>query len=330
MLLQDSTIFFTGTGAARLEIDSAASILLGNSSLRGGVIQLTAANTSTTPARALTQADISGPSGRVVADKGSLIDALALGISSSTLIDLSRAETRVGNGLAGIGADTGLLDQLSASSGGLLPTSLGPNAHFEAPTVKIGKIGLAGDYLSIAADTLSFSGSIDAPIELFVHLRPLNDANGIALENGAGNAAAGTTRFDARSHLLVFPGTTFAFGGSDFSGQIRVGSQGTVDLGRRASNFVFLADSPVQGIAQLRTTGRVALLGGAVALPTEAQPQLQEFQPQSKQDNLESGNNDEQDEEQEQQKGKQGQSQQGQSRRYVAEESSAEVALECQ
>ena len=97
----------------------------------------------------------------------------------------------------------------------------------------------------------------------------------------------------------MFPGTTFAFGGSDFSGQIRVGSQGTVDLGRRASNFVFLADSPVQGIAQLRTTGRVALLGGAVALPTEAQPQLQEFQPQSKQDNLESGNNDEQDEEQE-------------------------------
>ena len=330
VLLQNSSIFFTSTGAGRIEIDSGASILLGNSSLRGGLILLTADNTSATPARALTQSELSGPAGRVVADEGSLIDALALGIRSATLIDLSRAETRVGNGLAGIGADSGLLDELSASSDDLLPTSAGPNAHFEAPTVKIGKLGLVGDYLSIAADALSFNGTIDAPIDLFVHLRPLNDGNGIALENGPGTAASGISRFDVRSHLLVFPGTTFAFGGSDYSGQIRVGSQGTVDLGSRPSNFVFLADSPVQGIAQLRTAGRVALLGGAVALPPDTQPQLQEFQPQSKQDNLESRDTDEQDEDKDQQSSSRGQSQQGQSRRYVAEESSAEVALECQ
>ena len=330
VLLQDSTIFFTGTGAARIEIDSAASILLGNSSLRGGVIQLTAANTSTTPARALTQADISGPSGRVVADEGSLIDALSLGIRAATRIDLSRATTQVGNGLAGFGADSAFLALIGESQPSLLPTSSGPNASFQAPDVRLGSLGLVGDYLSIKADTLNFSGPIDAPSDLFVHLRPSTPANAIRIEANAGNAAAGVTRYDAQHHLLVFPGTTFAIGGSDYSGQIRIGAEGPVDLGSRATNFVFLAETPVQGTQQLRSAGRVALLGGAAALPSDAQPQLQEFQPQSKQDNLESGSNDEQDEEQEQQKGKQGQSQQGQSRRYVAEESSAEVALECQ
>lgn len=198
--------------------------------------------------------------GNVSASGDSSLSAGGLGVRAGGSIDLAAASLSVGSGSAPFGGDSGLINRLPAS---LRPESAAPNAAFIAQSVALGALGLSGDHLYIEADSVHFGGVIDAPIDLFVQFRPLSDGASLGIENAA--SAGRTINFSVADHVTVFPGTTLAFGGSDYAGDIFVGSDGELNLSERNTNFVFLTSGTINGSQRnLPTGGEVVVLGGTL------------------------------------------------------------------
>ena len=71
----------------------------------------------------------------------------------------------------------------------------------------------------------------------------------------------------------MFPGTTLAFGGSTYAGNIVVGDSAALDLAGHDSNFIFLTSGTISGATQkIPTNGQVVVLGGTVLDVPEQEP----------------------------------------------------------
>lgn len=198
------------------------------------------------------------------------IDAGGLGVIAGSRIEFAEAQLTVGSGDAPFAGDSALIAQLPAA---LRPTSLNPNASFTAGDgIRLGALSMAGDHLYLHTNSVRFSGSISAPTELFVQFRPFDDALSLGIEN-----AASTTQdinFTVDQHVTVFPGTTLAFGGSTYAGNIVIGDSEALDLAGHDSNFVFLTSGTISGSSQkLPTNGQVVVLGGTVLDVPEQEPE---------------------------------------------------------
>ena len=209
---------------------------------------------------------------------GSLFDVAALGISAGEVIELGNSSFVIGSGVAAIGGDPALLSALSSKNPELLPASQGPNASFMATRVALGSMDLAGDYLYLSADEFSLNGSIDAPLDLFVHFSPRTADADLGIEAAA--SLARQINLNRDEHFNVFPGTTFAIGGMGFGGDIYVGENGPVALSPRQSNFVFMTEGSIFGLNSLATNGSVVVLGGTAVSYNEIEvPLSDEFKP---------------------------------------------------
>jgi len=163
------------------------SLVISAAQLHGDTLRLTGAgliqlangeSTTTVPAQAANATALSGDSvfisgGRVLSDAGTLIDAGGLDVIATDTIRLAGI-VRIGTGLAQDPGDTALLDLIAAQSPELLPSSSGPNAYFQAPTVALASLTMAGDYLHIESNTTQL-GTVSLQPGTLVHLDPLVD-----------------------------------------------------------------------------------------------------------------------------------------------------------
>ncbi len=259
---------------------TAASIGIDNATLEAGEATLNSGGNVTLANAQLTGGRYTVSAAGLVQDAGeggSLFDVAALGISASE-IALGDSIIQVGNGVAAIGGDAGLLAALQGKNPDLLPASPGPNASFIASRVELGSLELAGDYLYISADDVQFAGSIEAPVDLFVHFSPMTASADLGIETAA--AMARQINLNRDEHFNVFPGTTFAIGGIGFGGDIFVGENGPVTLSPRQSNFVFMTEGSIFGLSNLATNGSVVVLGGTAVSYNEIEvPLNDEFKP---------------------------------------------------
>ncbi len=287
-LALDSTSFTTSGSAsfsgALFEVQTltvnAASIGIDNATLEAGEATLNSGGNVTLANAQLMGGRYTISAAGLVQDAGeggSTFDVTALGISASE-IALGDSIIHVGNGVATIGGDASLLAALQGKNPELLPASQGPNASFIASRVELGSLELAGDYLYISANELQFNGSIEAPVDLFVHFRPMTASADLGIETAA--AMAREINLNRNEHFNVFPGTTFAIGGIGFGGDIYVGENGPVTLSPRQSNFVFMTEGSIFGLSNLATNGSVVVLGGTAVSSTEIEvPLSDEFKP---------------------------------------------------
>ncbi|PPE72311.1 hypothetical protein C3942_18525, partial [Solimonas fluminis] len=216
---------------------------------------------------------------------GAVFDVAALGISAGE-IALGNSSIVVGSGLAALGGDAALLSALQGKNPELLPASQGPNASFIASRVQLGNLDLAGDYLYISADEVLLGGSIDAPLDLFVHFSPMTAGADLGIEAAA--SLARQINLNRDEHFNVFPGTTFAIGGVGYAGDIYIGENGAVSLLPRQSNFVFMTDGQIFGLSSLVTNGSVVVLNGTAVVSDENPvPLNDEFMPDLPGDELE-------------------------------------------
>ncbi|MEC9356608.1 MAG: filamentous hemagglutinin N-terminal domain-containing protein [Pseudomonadota bacterium] len=201
--------------------------------------------------------------------EGTTIDAGGLGVIAGDRIELAEAQLTVGTGDSPFAGDDTLIARLPAA---LRPTSLNPNAAFTAGGgIRLGGLSMAGDHLYLHTNSVRFSGNITAPTDLFVQFRPYDDALSLGIEN-----LASTTQdinFTVDQHVTVFPGTTLAFGGSTYAGNIVVGDSAALDLAGHDSNFIFLTSGTISGATQkIPTNGQVVVLGGTVLDVPEQEP----------------------------------------------------------
>ncbi|WP_165797539.1 two-partner secretion domain-containing protein [Solimonas fluminis] len=137
----------------------------------GGLLQL-ADDRETTGAATVIRGDRLRLEGaRIISDEGTLIDAGGLDVVAGETIRLAGL-VRVGDGQAQYSGDPALLEQIGAGLPGVLPASARPNAYFQAPTVALAELELAGDYLHIEANTLRL-GSLTLNDGTLVQLDPL-------------------------------------------------------------------------------------------------------------------------------------------------------------
>ena len=330
LLVASSSLFGTGNATAAIDLQSTAAVLLENAILRGGLITIDApATVTTTGPRALSAAQRNAEPGAVIADDNTTIDALALGVTAGRLIDFSAATLAVGTGSAPFGSDTSLLNLLALDNAELLPGSSAPNAAFSAPSVAIGQLGMAGDYLFIGADQLGLAGNISSETPLFVNLRPHTVGGDISVESLTGSSA--TLNLGAGDHLLALGnGGTIAIGGSGFGGSVTIGEGGAINLGRANPNLVFLSSGNVTGDDTIQTGGVVVVLGRVDAIE-EPEPQTEQFRPSEETElsDKSGGGDEESDDEETGETGSSGTGSTSGERRYVSEETNAEAVLEC-
>ncbi len=332
LLLSGSSVFGTGNATATIDLISAGAVLLENALIRGGAVNVSAPSPAPL-ARALSATDRDAGPGHVIADEGTRIDAISLSVEAGQAIDLSRARVQVGTGQAGFGNDARLLERLGVGNADLRPVSPGPNAAFRAPTLRLGALGMAGDYLFIQGNAIELGGPVDAPAGLFVNLRPIDPAGSIGIE--AANASGQALNLFAPGFLNLPATATLAFGGGDASGNVVIGNNGPVDLSESRLNLVFLSSGEIIGSDRIRTGGRIVLLDRVSSI-TDREPQVQEFQPSqndevspSGESGSDTGEEDDDDSRDRDDRAASGDTGSRSGERYVSEESSAEVALEC-
>lgn len=164
----------------------------------------------------------------------------------------------VGNGYA-LGVDLSLVQQLQQSYPDLAPSSIAPNAGFEAGgTVALGQLDIDGGYLFVRAAGLS-AENVATEGNLFYNYRPVDDSSDISV------VQASSLPFSASS-------VTLAYGGSNYNGDIEIsaGSQAAaIAKAARgsATNYVFMSNGQVHGADALDTSGVIAVLNGAVVEP---------------------------------------------------------------
>lgn len=337
LLLQGASVFGTGDATATISLQASGALLLDASIVRGGAVRLVSGSSGVTP-RALTDAERNAGPGHIIA-ADSTIDALSLSAQASRRIDFSRSSLRIGTGIADFGLDGALVAQIRASNPDLVPVSAGPNAALRAPEIALGSLAMAGDWLFLQTDLLRFAGPIQASDGLFVNLRPTADAGPIRLaQSGSGDPLLLT----AAGHFNALPaGTTVALGGSGQSGAIAVTQPG-LDLGDRGLNIVLATSGPVDGSDRIRTDGAVVVLGRQATIVDE--PQSQEFRPQTGETETPGGTDNDpgdtddgrdhkdRDKEKDRERARRqrgGDETPAGQRRYVEEQTSAKLALEC-
>ncbi|MGH8399549.1 MAG: beta strand repeat-containing protein, partial [Gammaproteobacteria bacterium] len=140
---------------------------------------------------------------------------------------------------------------------GLASTGMLPNATFVAGgTLGIGKFTLTGDYLYMEATDYNLTGPISVPTETVVQFAPVVPTGTIDVEPGTPTAG----KLNLSGDLLnLFPGTTLMVGVTGATGDVTIGSKGTITL-KGGSNFLINTEGNVTGLENILTTGLVGNL----------------------------------------------------------------------
>lgn len=152
------------------------------------------------------------------------------------------------------GVDLSLVQQLQEGYPDLAPTSIAPNAAFQAGnTVTIGHLFVGGSYLFVRAAGLA-AEDIGTEGNLFYNYRPVNDNSDIDV---------------VQASLLPFSASsvTLAYGGTGYNGDINVSTGSPASaIAKVASgsttNYVFMSNGHVHGSDTLETSGVIAVLNG--------------------------------------------------------------------
>lgn len=195
----------------------------------------------------------------VAAAEGLEINAGALDAVGQS-IDLTQSAITVGSGLADNGQDPAMLQQIGDKAPALAPNSSGPNAAFIAEEgVLLGDLTIGGGYLFVQAP-FAGAGSITTPGDFFYNYRPFDDTAAIDLAPGGSFNVGGTT--------------TFAFGGTGYTGDVEVIEAALLAKAIESANYIFLTDGELRGLDRISTSGQVVVLGGTVIRPPqEGSPQ---------------------------------------------------------
>lgn len=287
ILVDQSTLFFSDT----IEIDSASTLTI-DSSLIGDFPAALAAKAAGSAAMSLHAADalviaashlsgddvvlegasltlggiVDGNHVSLLSDGAIVAAAEGLEINAGALdavglsIDLTNSAITVGTGLADNGQDPAMLQQIADKAPALSPSSSGPNAAFVAEEgVLLGDLTIAGGYLFVQAPFVG-ADSITAPGDFFYNYRPFDDAAAIDLAPGGSFNVGGST--------------TFAFGGTGYTGDVEVIEAALLAKASEAANYIFLTDGELRGLDRISTSGQVVVLGGTVIRPPqEGSPQ---------------------------------------------------------
>lgn len=153
-----------------------------------------------------------------------------------------------------------MLQQIADKAPALSPSSSGPNAAFVAEEgVLLGDLTIAGGYLFVQAPFVG-ADSVTAPGDFFYNYRPFDDTAAIDLAPGGSFNVGGST--------------TFAFGGTGYTGDVEVIEAALLAKASEAANYIFLTDGELRGLDRISTSGQVVVLGGTVIRPPqEGSPQ---------------------------------------------------------
>lgn len=207
----------------------------------------------------------------ITASEAVSIDVAALS-AAGRILDFSGANIVVGEGQAPRSSDFGLINAL-AQQGFILPSSLVPNASFDATeALTLASVGGTAHYIVLRAPVASLPnfGSISSTSgDLFLQYAPTD------------NAADFT--FDLAQLSFANSAATFAFGSSDYMGAIFITdpSTGIVQTPDKAltadgnnTNYITLSSGNTFGAETLQsaTTGQVLVLGPATPTTPPAPP----------------------------------------------------------
>ena len=246
----------------------------------------------------------------------------AVSMQAGDRINLQNSNLAIGTQQASFGGDSTLLSTLS-SRGVNTPTGPNPNGAFRAANgISLGEVSLSGNYLFLQSNALSVAGNVTSSGPALVNLRPTGNSN-LQIENTAFESTGlGLTS----AFLRRFSNPVFALGGSDYNGEILVGSRGAVSLAGTTSSFVFLSNLSVTGADQIQTGGRVLAVSPVIISTATPPPTNDEFKPDAGSNEIESV--DEEEEEDGDSEGTvtaRGEA----SETLIEEDNSAALALEC-
>ena len=150
----------------------------------------------------------------------------AVSMQAGDRINLQNSNLAIGAQQASFGGDSTLLSTLS-SRGVNTPTGPNPNGAFRAANgISLGDVSLTGNYLFLQSNAVSVAGNVTSSGPALVNLRPTGNSN-LQIEN----TAFETTGLGLTSAFLRrFSNPVFALGGSDYNGEILVGSRGAVNI----------------------------------------------------------------------------------------------------
>jgi hypothetical protein len=189
-----------------------------------------------------------------------IADAVSIGNATG---DLWVNGTVGGGSVPGVTGDTLLLNGMLLN--GVAPPGA-PNANFAAAGVlDIGNLDMLGSYPHLAMRSNNIIlGSINTPnaIDILAQFAPYSPSLTIGLEELSGVSSCGLTpcglQLSNAAHLSRFTGTTVAIGTTGQTGDVIIGTGGTVDAGTSASQNIFtLTEGTVTGLDLINTTGLV-------------------------------------------------------------------------
>lgn len=193
-------------------------------------------------------------------------DGLAL--ITTTSINMGSTTFTIGDGVfPDIPGDQLLLQGLAVES--LTPLSSSPNGYFAAGTqIQVGATSVAGGYLLIETNDVTFTGNITGPENLLVQFVPFAGVGDVFIEN---TEPAGSSLILSTADLLaVQDSATITIGDSLYAGNVIVGTAGAINLGDR--NFIVATTGEVNDLKNVTSTGLVTelstLLAGAFDEPT--------------------------------------------------------------
>lgn len=266
---------FTASASGILTIDAGTSTLtLADTGLFGDSIRLNAGSMALSGFIGANRGVVITAANTVsVAGGGALLNVNAGGLSiAAGLVDIGQSNLFVGAESMALGTDSTLIGSLPTD---LRPLTAGPNAAFAAAGgVTIGNIDIGGGYLfvrapSFASGTINGGGSppsgtgtvpaqakVTAP--LFFNVRPFGDTSNLDI-TGIANLPA-----------VKSATSTFAFGGSGYSGDIV--ASGPVDLSATGGNVVLATSGAIPAKDSITTSGQVFVVGGAPPPPPPPPP----------------------------------------------------------
>ncbi|HET7921263.1 MAG TPA: filamentous hemagglutinin N-terminal domain-containing protein [Gammaproteobacteria bacterium] len=183
-------------------------------------------------------------------------------------IDMSTASITVGTGtVPGVAADSTAVALVGGQ--GLSVPAGAPNAALVAGgALSLGKFTLQGDYVYLEAGSYTLNGPVSVPTQTLVQFVPLPLDGSISIEPDSSTSAAVTLD---EGLLNLFPGATLLIGGTTTSGDVTIGTQGTITLSG-GSNFLVDTTGTVTGLENVLSTGLVVDLRAQVfQIPTASE-----------------------------------------------------------
>lgn len=184
------------------------------------------------------------------------LNASALALLAGGNITLNDAVLKVGTGsVPGVAGDSGAIALLATQ--GLASTGMLPNATLVAGgSLGLGNFTLTGNYLYMEAASYNLTGPISVPASTVVQFAPVSLPGSIGIEPGTSTSA----QLNLSGSLLnLFPATTMLVGSSGTSGNVTIGTQGTITL-NGGSNFFVYTTGTVTGLENILSTGLVGNL----------------------------------------------------------------------